>query len=277
MGAGAAIGALFGGGAMGGISSALGALLSYNVQKKLMQKQYDLNQQAIKAYYGANRYSLEHAGYNPLLGIPGSTAQGFTASTTGANVDFAGAVKSGIDAVNSAKQVQNETKATESQVNVNSADQALKEEQARTEQAKREQMAIDNLKTKAETTLTDKESSWYDKRQAKELDKIVSDAEFNRGMLEVNKYNSETQRMEYYNNLRNAKSNEMNARTNSAVGASQSYRNYNASLGYSTTVSGPFGVSVSHTGNPNKYTKGEKNPKYQDEYINGKKVRVRVF
>lgn len=77
------------------------AYLNFEQSKQLQQHQFELNRSALQEYYRNNRISLETAGYNPLLAVPGSTAQGFSAS---ANMGSAPGLGSGIgtDEVNSA-------------------------------------------------------------------------------------------------------------------------------------------------------------------------------
>lgn len=74
---------------------------AFEYTKALQQHQYDLNQQALKSYYSNHRFSLEQAGYNPLLAVPGSTAQGFSASASMSPV-MPGSSGAGTDEVNSA-------------------------------------------------------------------------------------------------------------------------------------------------------------------------------
>lgn len=78
---------------------------AFEYTKALQQHQFDLNKQALREYYTNNRYSLVSAGYNPLLAVPGSTAQGFSASasmspvmpgSSGAGTDEANAVNSAL-------------------------------------------------------------------------------------------------------------------------------------------------------------------------------------
>lgn len=85
-------------------SSAVANKRAYQYTRDLQQHQYNLNRQALREYYSNNRFSLEQAGYNPLLAVPGSTAQGFSASASMSPVmpGSSGAGTDELNAVNSA-------------------------------------------------------------------------------------------------------------------------------------------------------------------------------
>lgn len=87
----------FFGGLFGGASAIASQQLAYHNQKKLMDKQYTLNKKAMKNYYSWHRQSLEKADFNPLLNVPGSTAQGFSANASSPTVDVGAGIQSGVE------------------------------------------------------------------------------------------------------------------------------------------------------------------------------------
>lgn len=114
------------GGIFGTAGSAMSAALNYNYAKKLQEHQYDLNQNALRSFYTNNRYSLESAGYNPLLGIAGSTAQGFTASSAGVPTDLNSGMTQGINSAETIKNNREQRKLLEKQQENVSADTDVK-------------------------------------------------------------------------------------------------------------------------------------------------------
>lgn len=92
---------------------------AFEYTKALQQHQYDLNRQALREYYSNNRFSLEQAGYNPLLAVPGSTAQGFTAGasmspvmpgSSGAGTEEINAITSARSAIQNVKNMKEQNK-----------------------------------------------------------------------------------------------------------------------------------------------------------------------
>lgn len=107
---------------LGSVSSSRSAKRAYEYSRALQEHQYELNRNALREYYSNNRYSLVNAGYNPLLALPGSSANGFSASSsmppTENNMaqDFA----TGLNAMNSALNAKEQRKLTKAQqANVN--------------------------------------------------------------------------------------------------------------------------------------------------------------
>ncbi|UPW41782.1 DNA pilot protein [Peromfec virus RodF7_10] len=184
----AAIGAA--GGVVGSIISAASASHSaykaYKYSKKLQQNQYDLNRQALREQYQNSRYSLEQAGYNPLLAV-GSSAQGVSTGATQSpseNVDGVGVVNSALNAMQTKAQVEN-TKANTS----------LQNQQAETEKSKRVQMEFENARNEVETKLRQKDLDSYDERFYRSMQEMIARTDNLRVSSAVSQMDAETNRI----------------------------------------------------------------------------------
>lgn len=102
---------------LGSFSSSRAAERAFQYSKELQQHQYDLNRKALREYYANNRYSLTKAGYNPLLAVPGSTAQGFSASASMSPTenDMGQDFATGLNAMSSALSAKEQRKLTKAQ------------------------------------------------------------------------------------------------------------------------------------------------------------------
>lgn len=126
-----------------GLLSIGGGLLSahaqYKYQKRLMQRQFELANETRRRYYSDTRYSLEKAGFNPVLAFGGASGGGggFTASTSGApapDLSVGGATEA-VESAIALKQRQDEIDlAKEKQ----KKELELKEKEANAEVAKKE-------------------------------------------------------------------------------------------------------------------------------------------
>ena len=207
---------------LGSISSAISSSRSWKYTQRAMQLQHDL---AMKAWneqtrnqYQNTRYSLEQAGYNPLLAVGAqSTATGIQPSATMSSSDNGAGDVSALDVM----QTKSNLELQGSQAKANSSQAALAEEQAKTEQAKRVQMDFQNAMTDVETHLRQKDLSSYDKRFYTEMYERMQSAENLKaqsaiGMMnaQTNARNAQTSYMNYLVNSRNAGTNEYNAITN---------------------------------------------------------------
>lgn len=246
--------------------SALSSMINYSSAKKLQNHQYDLNLKTLENAPTSSRKGFVNAGFNPLLSL-GSGQAGFSASSSGVGADLTSGIEQGVNSALAIRQ-------NKAQVKNIQADTTLKGAQADTEKARQVQMEFQNAMYDVEKHLKQKDLDTYDRRFYSMLYEQMQRAENYRANSAVAQYNAETGRI-------NANANALNARTNSAVGASQEWRNYNSSLGYTSSGKvGPF--SFSHTGNPNSYTNYRNNDSqgryhYEPETIRGKKVRVKVF
>lgn len=115
-------------GLLGGASSAAGAMLSYQQQKKLAAYNAKLNYQYAekearnKATW--NRAGLESAGYNPMLAVQNSTSganSSWTSAQSANAPDIAGGISSGIANAQSFQRLKNETKTADTQAKANEA------------------------------------------------------------------------------------------------------------------------------------------------------------
>lgn len=253
--------ALFGTGA-----SALSSMINFASAKKLQKHQYELNLKTLENAPTSSRKGFVDAGFNPLLSL-GSNQVGFSANSSGVGADLTSGMSQGISSAMAIKQGNAQVKNIQ-------ADTTLKGAQADTEKARQIQMDFENLKTDVQTQLGRKDLEYYDREHLQGLQEQIRRIENLRANSALAIADAEAKKDI-------AKATMINARTNSAVGASQEWRNYNASLGYSSSGRlGPF--SFSHTGNPNFYTQYS-NDDYQGRYhyetetVRGKKVRVKVY
>lgn len=253
-------------GIFGGASSALGSYLNYKSAKKLQQKQYELNLKALENAPTSSRKGFVDAGFNPLLSL-GSGQSGFSANSSGSGVDLTSGIEQGINSALAIKQNKEQIKNVQ-------ADTDLKKSQADTEQSRQIQMEFQNLETEVKTKLQQKDLDYYDREHLQGLEEQIE-------RIKNLKANSALAAVEADTKKDMAKAAMMDARTNSAVGESVRWRNFNQSLGYTSSGKiGPF--SFSHSGNPNSYTnfknKGSQGRyHYETETIRGKKVRVKVY
>lgn len=196
----AAIGATggIGGAVISAISARKSAKRAFKYSLQLQENQYRLNRRALREQYQNSRYSLEQAGYNPLLAV-GSSAQGVSTGASQSpseNVDGSAVVNSAL----SAAQIKSQIKNTE-------ANSALSGEQAETEKAKRVQMQFQNAMTDVETKLKQKDLDTYDKRFYANLYEQMQRAENYRANSAIGMMNAETERMNAITNRSNSDTN----------------------------------------------------------------------
>lgn len=150
------------------ISSALNSHRAWKYYKKQMRLQDQYNRNMIKDYYGLNRESLTSAGYNPLLAVPGSTAQG---ANYGASMSIADS-DAGDQAITSAINAQTakaNINTAKSQTQLNNANSSLAKEQAETEKSKRIQMDFSNAESSIRQRLLSGEADYQQRRFDQEL------------------------------------------------------------------------------------------------------------
>lgn len=207
---------------LGQASSAISSGRAWKYTQRAMQLQHDLAMQAwneqTRNQYQNTRYSLEQAGYNPLLAVgANSSATGIMPSATMSSSDNGSGDTSALDVM----QTKSNVELQGSQINANSAQAKLAEEQAKTEQAKRVQMDFQNAMTDVETHLRQKDLSSYDKRFYTEMYERMQNAENLKaqsaiGMMnaQTNARNAQTAFMNYQVNKYNSDINRYNAVTN---------------------------------------------------------------
>ena len=207
---------------LGQVSSALTAGRSWKYTQRAMRLQHELAMQAwnqqTRNQFQNTRYSLEQAGYNPLLATgASSSATGIMPSATMSASDNGSGSVSALDVM----QARSNVALQNSQIDTNSAQAGLAAEQAKTEQAKRVQMDFQNAMTDVETHLRQKDLTHYEKRFYTEMYEMMQRAENHKaqsaiGMMnaETNARNAQTSYMNYLVNNRNADTNRYNAETN---------------------------------------------------------------
>lgn len=202
---------------LGQISSALSSKRAWKYTQLAMAYQDTLNRNFVKDYYRLNRFSLENAGYNPLLAVGGSGASTAMPSATMSSSDNGSGNVSALDVM----QTKSNLELQGSQVDVNSSQSALAQEQAKTEQAKRVQMDFQNAMLDVEKHLKQKDLDNYDRRFYANIYEQMQRAENYKaqsaiGMMnaQTNARNAQTAYMNYLVNNRNANTNEYNAITN---------------------------------------------------------------
>lgn len=172
-------------------SNVAGTGLSYNLQKKLMDRQarvnYEYSEKTAKNQPSWSRFGLESAGYNPMLavqnGVSGANSN-FASSQSVPSGDMSTSVSNAIDAM----RLRNETLQTTSQA-------YLANEQAKTEGSKRENLSFQNAMLDVEKHLKDKDLSTYDRRFYSEMYEQMQRAENYRAMASVQGYNAESARI----------------------------------------------------------------------------------
>lgn len=175
---GATIGAL--GNIVGGLAS--NALSSFQAEQ-LAAYQAALNYKYAKKSAlnmpSYNRQGYEKAGYNPMLALGniGSANSGWTSATGLTTPDMSGIGSSAISNALSLKQQDNQNRITDSQVDNYNADSILKQNQALTELYTQLEKINHADLMQAQKLLTDKDVSWYDKKQAREDLRVANEIE----------------------------------------------------------------------------------------------------
>lgn len=176
---GATIGALgsIGAGVASGLMSGHSMLRQYQYQRELQQQAAQLNyrywrRQSLNQY-DLNKRGLIKANYNPLLAVGSSSnaSTGFTSTGNAVGADFGGVVSNAMEALNMRKEFE----AKNAQIENLNADSSLKNAEQATETTKQ---AVNNANAnlaESQRVLTDKNASWIDKKNAKELEKMSTE------------------------------------------------------------------------------------------------------
>lgn len=235
-------------------SSALNSSRAWKYAQRAMALQDQYNRNFVRDYYSLNRESLTKADYNPLLAVPGSTAQGANYSPTMMNADSdAGdqAVNSAMTALSLKSNIEN----TKSQTKVNEATSALSAEQAKTEQSKRTNFDFQNAMLDVQKHLAEKDLSWYDRKSYMHLYNQFQQAENYKAQSAIGAMNAETKRQEMINSYSLGKYHNESERMNAYSNSKNSRTNaYNAETNRGKRSFGGFGFSASFT--PRNYNNG---------------------
>lgn len=246
----------------GGATSADSSLQSYKYSRALQQHQYELNRQTRQTAYQDTRYSLEQAGYNPILAVGQQANGGAFGATLNAQDPKTERLNNVLNSLSNYSQLR-----------LNSANAYNQIMQGRLTNAQAYNLISQSRLNSAQTGLVNLQQNAQAIQNLHLPSYLKSQILYNNNTAQANMMNAQSNQI-------NANANMMNARTNSAVGASTAWRNYNQSLGYTTSYHiGPSGVSYSHTGNSNIQPPGSTQKKgyYRTEYINGKPVQVYVI
>lgn len=156
--------------------NAASAAESVKKQKELMRLQaklnYNYSQKDLKNKYIANREGLENAGYNPMLmysqGVTSNPS--WTGAQSAADSRSGSSFNEGVSNALSSAQAGENIDLTRAQTNKTNAE-------AITEQFKQMHLQIDSMKKDAERILTSQHSNNFDRAQAREDLKTLTDYE----------------------------------------------------------------------------------------------------
>lgn len=155
------------GGLLGMGSSALSAGLSFDQTKELQQRQFDYQKKMSNTAYQRAVKDMRKAGINPILAgmsqTGASTPSG--AMGQGTNVNLGEGMTNGI--------------ATALQVKRNEADIKLIDEQAKTEEKRRENFEANTFLQNSERVLNEIESQFRGTKLEKEIENVMSNTKLN--------------------------------------------------------------------------------------------------
>ena len=208
-------------GALGAVGNSLSAYQQSQLQKSLMKYQAQLNTKYSRIntlnQYSWQRQGLERAGYNPQLawqGAEGVASTGWANSGQASDSRLGSSFGEGINNALSFAQQLNNDKMTDAQVMNYNADSVLKNNQAITEMySQLEKLNHADLMS-AEKVLTDKDVSWYDRKQAREDKRLANEIEKTGNELKVGMMNALTNQLMAKTGQFNAETNRLNAHTN---------------------------------------------------------------
>lgn len=198
------------------INTGLSSFLSYDANRKLQQKQMKWQEKMSNTAHQREVKDLREAGLNPILSATGG-AGATTPSGAGASADME--VSMG-DAYGTYLQYEQQ----EEQNN-------LLKQQQNTEQATQEEKTANAALMNANRIFTDKQASWYDKRQATELKQLGQSILESQAKISLMRSQITTEKT--LQDLKRAETRYTNER----------------SRGYSRDVKLPFGFGFSSSGN----------------------------
>lgn len=195
------------GGALGGIFSGAGSLassfLSFNQQKEMQQRQFDFQRDMSNNAFSRLYKNIRSTGINPMVSVMGNPQQASTPSEGMSAIntpDYGASIANGIATATQVKRINAEAK--------------FLNEQAKTEEKKRQNFEADTgLKevTKANWQI---QNSQLPERLKKEMEQITTQTYLNRVIATATQMDSITKRIEAETNKMNAQTNRYNANTN---------------------------------------------------------------
>lgn len=201
---GALAGGIIGGamGLFGSNNAAKAAQRQYEYQRLLNQQAYDLTMQGYREGPMNQRQGYEMAGINPIFAMSNGASFGSFSGGSASAVADSSTADLGNMATNAYKVfslMRNKNTAEIASINAGikntDADTALKAQYAMTEQAKRTQMQFQNAMYDVQKHLAQKDLDSYDRRLYANLYNQFQQAENNRAMASVARYNAESMRM----------------------------------------------------------------------------------
>ena len=153
-------------GLFGGLFNDLGGLVT-NFTGPLLQQQFDLQREGRRTAYQDTKYSMLEAGINPALAYQNGTnaMTNINADASGLNAiaGLGGGITKGIGTALQARQQKNDNKLTQANVDYLNA-------QTETQETVRKLNLAQASNQFAQKILNDKQSSWYDRKMANQIE-----------------------------------------------------------------------------------------------------------
>ncbi len=153
-------------GIFGGLFNDIGSLASHFTEP-LLEKQLEINRKGRQTAYQDTMNSMREAGLNPMLAMSNGASQmtNITPDTSGLNAiaGLGNGISKGIGTALQARQQKNDNKLTQANVDYLNA-------QTETQETVRQLNLAQASNQFAQKILNDKESSWYDKKMANQIE-----------------------------------------------------------------------------------------------------------